>query len=254
MTTFMTWRGKLLSCGLNAKTIKGDKRKDYATAIMYLSPSDSVAGVNVCANAKRAKCETGCLFSAGRGQMNVVQNARIRKTEMWRDDRANFLSTLVRDIKNFVKWCDGKNVKPAVRLNGTSDIPFEIYSVNRDGVTYANIMEAFPGVTFYDYTKIAKRARKNLPANYSLTVSYSEANPAYQDEVLQTARASRVNLAVVFRDKESVRNAIASGWKGFNVIDGDETDLRFTDPRGCVVALYAKGRARKDGTGFVIDL
>lgn len=252
--TFMTWRGKLLSCGLNAKTVKGDKRMNYATAIMYLSPSDSVSGVNVCANAKRAKCETGCLFSAGRGQMNVVQNARIRKTEWWRDNRDTFLDALVRHIENFVKWCEKKNVKPAVRLNGTSDIPFELYSVTRNGVRHDNVMTAFPEVIFYDYTKIVKRARRKLPVNYHLTVSYSEANPSYRDEVLQTAREYDVNVAVVYRDKASVRNVVNHGWKGFDVIDGDETDLRFTDPRGCIVALYAKGRARRDDTGFVIDL
>ena len=40
-------------------------------------------------------------------------------------------------------------------------------------------------------------------------------------------------------------------WKGFEVVNGDETDLRFLDKKGVVVGLIEKGRAKKDETGFV---
>jgi hypothetical protein len=40
-------------------------------------------------------------------------------------------------------------------------------------------------------------------------------------------------------------------YQGLPVYNGDESDLRFTDPKGVVVGLYAKGKAKKDSTGFV---
>ena len=101
-------------------------------------------------------------------------------------------------------------------------------------------------IQFYDYTKILNR--KNLPSNYHLTVSYSEASDRYASQVLQVKQDSSTNIAVVFKDKAS----IPSTYKGYNVIDGDKDDLRFLDIPNSVVALYAKGQAKKDNSGFVI--
>ena len=99
-------------------------------------------------------------------------------------------------------------------------------------------------VQFYDYTKIAKR--KSLP-NYNLTWSYSEADPRYT-AMMPQARANGMNVAVVFRDKKFPKT-----FRGLPVISGDDDDLRFTDPKDHIIALYAKGPAKKDTSGFVID-
>ena len=115
------WKGKLISCGTNAKTIKGDG-SEYLTAIMYLAPWKIASSFNVCANAELAKCIEGCLFSAGRGQMQSVSSARIRKTLWFANDRVSFMQQLVDDIERFVAYCDKRGIKPCVRLNGTSDI------------------------------------------------------------------------------------------------------------------------------------
>jgi hypothetical protein len=53
-----------------------------------------------------------------------------------------------------------------------------------------------------------------------------------------------MNVTVVF-DK------IPTEYMGKPVFDADDTDLRFLDPKGAVLGLKAKGRARKDTTGFV---
>lgn len=74
----MSWKGNLLSCGTNAKTVKGDG-SEYLTAIMYLTPWKS-AGINACPMAEQAQCVEGCLNSAGRGQMSSVQLGRARKS------------------------------------------------------------------------------------------------------------------------------------------------------------------------------
>jgi hypothetical protein len=234
------WKGNLLSCGSNAKTVKGDG-SEYLTAIMYLTPWKS-AGINVCPMAEQAKCIDGCLNTAGRGQMSSVQVGRARKTQWFASDRAGFMAQLVADLESFVSYCSKRGIQPCVRLNGTSDIRWELIPVNG----FRNIMEAFPMVTFYDYTKIANR--RNVPENYHLTWSYSGANEAYAKQHA-IAKANGLNIAVVFRRKGD----IPTEFLGLPTIDGDRDDMRFLDPDGVVVALYAKGKAKQDNTGFVVN-
>lgn len=243
--------GSLIRSGNNAKTVKGDGI--YETAIMYLAPSD-ISGRNVCPMAKVAKCDVACLYSAGRGAFNSVQAARIAKAKRYHANRELFLAQLVEDLAGFVAYCRRKGVKPAVRLNGTSDIQWEIgHSVTRDGTEYASIFDAFPETTYYDYTKLVKRVYRKLPANYSLVLSYSNANPEYARSVVAAHNDTGCNVAVVFRDKETRARYMETGFDGATVIDGDRDDLRFNDPRGVVVGLYAKGKAKADQSGFVID-
>ena len=245
------WKGKLISCGTNAKTIKGDG-SEYLTAIMYLAPWKIASSFNVCANAEIAKCIEGCLFSAGRGQMQSVSSARIRKTLWFANDRVSFMQQLVDDIERFVKYCDKRGIKPCVRLNGTSDIRWETIPVARGEHTLGNIFLAFPQVQFYDYTKSFKRMcaflgkpftkdEQKFPSNYHLTFSRSENN----DKKCEMVLAMGGNVAVVFR------NQLPKTWKGYEVINGDENDLRFLDKKGVVVGLIEKGMAKKDETGFV---
>lgn len=230
---------KLLGVGNNAKTIKGDG-SEYLTAIMYLAPADKVDGVNLCPMAVLAGCKAGCLDSAGRGAFNNVQAARIRKTIFWRDYRELFLDQLRQDIKAFSKYCKKKGTQACVRLNGTSDIRWENY-IDMEG--------EFPEVQFYDYTKDANRLSRPLPSNYHLTLSYSEASDKYQSMIMGAMwKNRRHNMAVVFRHKDTMPKT----FKGFKVIDGDKDDLRFLDPKGVVVGLYAKGKAKQDASGFVI--
>lgn len=229
---------KYLAIGNNAKTIKSDKGGEYLTCILYLAPADTVRGINTCPMAVTAGCKNACLYTAGRGAFNNVQSARIRKTEAFRDNSVAFVDQLALDILEGLRKAKRLGVKLAVRLNGTSDIAWE-HQRGSDGLT---LMEKFPDVQFYDYTKLPGR---KVPSNYHLTVSYSAHNPAYAKK----ASATGHNLAVVFRDQQ-----LPSTYLGRVVIDGDKTDLRFLDKTGVVVGLYAKGKAKKDRSGFVIDV
>jgi hypothetical protein len=237
----------LLTIDGNAKVMKGDKF-GYWTAILHLAPADMAGtGVNLCP-ASTAGCRAGCLTTAGRGGMlskvtgtNTIQEARKRKSRQFVDDKESFVKSLMVEVGKFVTRAAGKGVVPCVRLNGTSDIVWERILV--DG---KSIMEHFPNVIFYDYSKMVRR---DLPANYSLTFSLAENNEVKACSAL----ASGMNVAVVFSTKK--RDALPStyvlGGKEFTVINGDETDLRFLDPKGVIVGLKAKGRARKDESGFV---
>lgn len=236
--------GNLIRAGGDAKTVKGNG--DYVTGILYLLPWKQ-GGSNLCPNAEVAGCVDGCLVSAGRGKMNSVQRGRARKTAWFNSDRAGFMAQLVTDLEKFVRYCAKRDVKPAQRLNGTSDIRFELIPVERNGQKFASIFEAFPEVQFYDYTKIANRRVDHIK-NYALTFSYSAANPAYLKQV-EIANNRGMNIAVVWRNKSD----IPARFMGRDVIDGDATDMRFLDPRGVIVALYAKGAAKQDKSGFVQD-
>lgn len=227
---------QLLTKG-NPKTLKGEKQ-GYLTFILHLSPAE-VAGVgNMCPKATPG-CKTSCLNLAGRGGMftpaqgtNAVQEARKRKTRWFVQDKAAFLAALKEDIRKGIQYAAKKDLIPVFRLNGTSDIAWEKHG----------IIQAFPGVQFYDYTKIL--GRKKLPDNYHLTFSQADGNDA------DVARAIKqgMNVASVFR------KVLPATHMGRPVFNGDDSDLRFLDPAGVVVGLKAKGKAKKDTTGFVIDI
>jgi len=167
-------RKKLLSVSADSKTVKG-RKAGYLTGILYLSPSTKAGGPNLCPFAKVAKCEAGCLDTAGRGVFNSTQSARIKKTRYFLTERAEFFRNLWLDIEALIRKAERDGLTPTVRLNGTSDIAWEREAFTLDGVDYANIFEAFPKIQFYDYTKDAKN-RHDLPANYDLTFSLSGAN------------------------------------------------------------------------------
>jgi hypothetical protein len=232
--------GNLIRAGGDAKTVKGND-DGYLTAIMYMTPFKSF-GANLCPMAETAGCIEGCLNTAGRGVMSSVQKGRARKTEWYVKDRAGFMAQLHKDLTRFQNYCDKRDIKPCVRLNGTSDIRWETILI--DG---QSIFNHFPAIQFYDYTKIANRKVDHI-SNYDLTFSYSEANPAYAKQV-NIALERGLNIAVVFRKKESIPKTFLN----LLTIDGDKNDMRFLDPKQTVVALYAKGKARKDTSGFVID-
>lgn len=236
---------KLLAIGTNAKTTKSDQAEaGYLTAIMYLAPDD-LAGKTVCPFAKVAGCSEACLNTAGRGGFTNVQRARIRKTQWFHEDREGFLAQLVRDIEAAVGKAARLGKRLAVRLNGTSDIQWERLPCWRDGHRHNNVMEAFPHVTFYDYTKIP--TRRHLPANYRLVYSYSEATEKARRLGREKLAEGSQNVAIVFR------HGLPEEFHGRPVIDGDKTDLRFLDPYGVVVGLKAKGQAKRDRSGFVVD-
>lgn len=228
---------KLLGVGTSYKTIKSEK-VGVLTGILYMAPYN-LSGKNVCPNAS-AGCAAACLNTSGRGAMHVVQAARLKKTQRFFADRQQFLWDLVNEIRALKRKAQARGMKAAVRLNGTSDLPYEKYKI---GDTGKNIMELFPDIQFYDYTKLETRITKGqLPANYHLTFSRAEDNDHKLDAVLEHTSA-----AVVFSGE------LPATWRGYPVIDGDEHDARFTDAGpGTVIGLLVKGQGKKDTTGFVV--
>jgi hypothetical protein len=224
----------------NAKILKGLKR-GFLTGGVHFAPH-TLSGHNVCPMASKG-CAAACLNTAGRGIYQKVQNVRIRKTNWFFSDRKGFLAQLVEDIKTLERKAFRNGLVPALRLNLTSDISFE--NIKLDGKT---LFEIFPHIPFYDYTKVPKRMisflRGEMPKNYHLTFSRSETNQT-QAELIASMGG---NVAAVFDSKE-----LPASYLGRPVINGDENDLRFLDPKGCIVGLSVKGwKGKKDKSGFVI--
>jgi hypothetical protein len=175
---------------------------------------------------------------------NVIQQARIRKTKMFFENRVEFMTTLVKDIELGIKQSKKMELVPVFRLNGTSDLSWEKYEVVRNGKLFRNIFTAFPEVQFYDYTKVLGRKVKEY-SNYQLTFSAADGN----DSDVLRAMNEGLNVAVVFGIKKTLPMPV--DYLSRPVFNGDESDLRFLDPKGVIVGLYAKGKAKKDTTGFV---
>ena len=229
---------KLLSVNSNPKIDKSNKVSEkYWSCIMHLRPIST----KICPYQDIAKCKDACLNTAGLGGVYPsIQKARQKKTDLFLNDRDEFMQQLVKDINTFIRACQRKDKRPAIRLNGTSDIQWEYIEI--DG--YENIFAMFPEVQFYDYTKIPTRKIDHIP-NYHLTWSYSEANDKYAKMFDKVPN----NKAVVFKNK-----ILPSMFKGLKVIDGDTHDMRFLDEPNSVVGLKAKGKARQDKSGFVINV
>jgi hypothetical protein len=221
----------------------------YNTYILHLAPAN-LSGYETCAK-RTLGCTEACLNLAGRGGMfkrgentNVIQQARIRKTKSFFENRVEFMATLVKDIELAIKQSKKMDLIPVFRLNGTSDLAWEKYEVVRNGQLFRNIFTAFPEVQFYDYTKILGRKTKEY-SNYQLTFSAADGN----DSDVLKAMNEGLNVAVVFGIKKTLPMPV--DYLNRPVFNGDESDLRFLDPKGVIVGLYAKGKAKKDTTGFV---
>lgn len=240
----------------NAKTIKGEKM-GYTTYIMYLAPfTQNSKGINLCSHASKG-CAKACLFSSGAARFNRVQQGKINKTEYFIHDRKSFLNQLYNEIKaiekkhEIIDGLEALNRKGevlryknfAIRLNGTSDIRFEKFKI-KDG---KNIFELFPNVQFYDYTKNPFRYNADLPSNLHLTFSRSETNDKESFELLKKGH----NVAMVFGVKNE--SELPKTYKGYKVINGDLSDLRFLDEQNVIIALKYKLMTGKGAKGVNKD-
>jgi len=218
----------------NAKTIKND----LETFILYLAPYN-LSGFNVCPFASKG-CISGCLNTAGMGIFSNVQLSRINKSKFWGFNREGFYIQLANELLKIHDKAVKKDIKIAIRLNGTSDIDHLDLLVRYSGINFLDPF--YNNLLFYDYTKNYNHIKKYLGTNYKLTFSRSEVNDLDSYRILKDGG----NVAVVFK------NELPQYWNGFEVINGDDTDLRYFDPSNVVIGLKAKGKAKKDLSGFVV--
>jgi hypothetical protein len=231
----------------NAKTTKGVDYGFY-TVILYLAPARESGVMNTCSHAS-VGCSSECIFFQGRGRFDPVVNARVKRTLDFAKNPKLFIENLAEDIQEAEVKANNLNLKLAVRLNGTSDLPFELLG----GYLKSNLFDRFSYLPFYDYTKNPSRAelfsQGKMPKNYDLTFSRSENNAEDCDRLIKLG----VNIATVFSTKK--KDTLPLSYNGRQVLDGDISDLRFMDKKGgFYLGLRAKGTASKDTSGFVIHV
>lgn len=227
----------LLSKGGNTKINKNE----ITTYNLSLAPyKQNAKGINLCPKASKG-CALACLFTAGRGKFTNVQQARINKTNYYLFDKQKFLNQLAKEINKIALKSTITGEKFALRLNTLSDVDF-VYLLKKycdldilNDSTYKNII-------VYDYTAIIGKVKKYLGTRYHLTLSRKEDNEQDVIEALEMGG----NVAIVFKE-------LPKTYKGYRVIDGDKTDLEMTKYKNVVLGLKAKGDAKKDTTGFVIQ-
>ena len=254
------------SFNLNYNTLLSDsnpktQKSTIKTYILHLSPSDSSGVINICKSA--FNCKKLCLHRSGNPKfLNSKIKSRINKTIAFDYSQNDFMNLLILSIiRNYRK---NNSLKTAFRMNGTSDILFEniqiyipvslsdfIYnkfSFNINSGYYSNIFEIFKhekNIIFYDYTK-EKREFKNLlnQYNYHLTFSFDGANNIVNIKRCIDAMQENVNIASCINIKKSqplpTRFYSEIFNKEFNIINGDNDDMRFLDPKNKLVLLRFK--------------
>ena len=254
---FIPNQNKLIAVNSSVKVAKGIKKK-YDTGIIYLSPYWSFDGSNNLCPSASPGCRSTCLVTSGQLKNPTPKQAQLDKTNYWLSNPNGFLSQAHKEIESLVNTHSKKGANNlTIRLNGTSDIPFEKKSYTYDGKRYSSLMDAFPNVQFYDYTKIYDRLG-NTPKNYHLTFSASEINTELWNKALKRG----FQVAMVFGSQPGktsrstglyIKNpqALPKVYQGYKVVDGDNTDLTFLQPNGVIIGLRMKGKAENDTTGFV---
>lgn len=233
---------KLLSDGsTNAKT----KKNSLKSFILYLSPyTQNSFGKNLCANATKG-CIDSCLFTAGMGSFSNVQKARIAKTDYLLSNKEAFLDQLAKELLYHYAKAKKAGERVAVRLNGTSDLDF--FTLLQK-YAQLDVTKLADHMAFYEYTKNINYIKRWEGApNITYTFSKSESNAS----LIPAAIAYGANVAAVFR--KELPETYNVGGTEIPVIDGDTSDIIMLYNKGKIIGLRAKGKAKKDYSGFVID-
>ena len=219
----------------NAKLAKS---VGYYNAGISLSPA-STSGHNVCSGSTK-QCRAACIAFTGRSEDSpMIQKVRINRTKLYATNKKEFWELLKPELYMVDRKAERLGVEVAFRPN--------IFSDQNWFKTLPILFTTFPHWNFYSYTKVKSKVRQymngELPDNYHVTYSWSERSNL--DEVKQYLD-SGVNVAVPFYDSGSLKGVIPKKWNGYKVINGDESDLRFLDPKGVVVGLKVKLPKKKD--------
>lgn len=240
-----------------------------ATYCLYLAPSD-LSGYNVCPNGRY--CRDFCLFTSGHNLMDIrkqiskgsdmeeaikeskISNSRIIKTKLFFENRPFFMRWLIDEIKIAKLTAEINGYDFSVRLNGTSDIKVTDFELNGEC-----ILDIFKEVQFYDYTKVYPYLGLTKKfSNYDVTYSFNGYNWTLCEQALKGGyRVSVVFEKVRAKKGKLVREQqiLPNTYKGYKVINGDASDIRYIEPTGVIVGLEFKqtAQASKNGLNFTPD-
>ena len=194
--------------------------------VLNFAPA-ALSGYNVCP-ASTPGCRAGCVGLAGRNGLPGTTGPRVVLTR-WAAEHADyFVALLIADLEAAIRRAARLGLPLYVRLNNYADqdwhgmLPW--------------LAEAYPAVTFYDYTKrrdVARRAATLANVDVTWSVSERDEGPgAIARAVAEVGRA----YVVIPADME-----VPPTVEGLPTVDGDASDLRPLDGVGVVVCGHAKG-------------
>jgi hypothetical protein len=227
-------------------SVKHQKSLKYGelTLSLYLAPA-KMSGYEVCPG-RTAECTRLCLNQSGKNmgvqkeRGDFINQSRITKTRLFFEERDFFMDWLISEIEAAKRKAVRMTHKLSIRLNNTSDISPEEFTRNGK-----NILEMYPEIQFYEYTKVPSRVKlmERYP-NYDVTFSYT----GYNWETCKQMLENDTRVAVVFKKVPEV-------WEGYKVIDGDEYDMRYKDDKKVIVGLKYKINRNKltPETKFVVQ-
>jgi hypothetical protein len=249
--TKMTGLSYLAGLNSSAKIVKGEK-KDYNTLVLYLAAAD-MSGFNVCPQATSG-CKQACLVESGRAKMltegqiiNQINWSRLKKTWLFFFNREFFMSWLNAEISaaKFLSASQNKNF--AVRLNGTSDLNINLFKTDSQ-----SLLDIHSDVQFYDYSKMQKQLdNANEHSNYDVTFSYANTNEHNNIATAMYALSIGQKIAVVF-DLASFGGQFPETFLGYDVANGDETDLTFLQEKQVLGLNLKKVSKNQSDNSFIV--
>jgi hypothetical protein len=223
---------------LLSKTIKTEKTEkefpDWINTLTYLYPNK-----NLCKFSDN--CFNTCLKTSGR--LPMAKKAMITRTKLLYQDNETFINNLELELRKAKKSANKKGKKLAYRFNGTSDRFTE--------VKYLLDMENQPFDKAYDYTKDFKRVLDYQGyKGYNLTFSYDGLN-GIEAKFLLKNKIANISVVMTTKREEELPKTYNLNGVDYPVLDGDKHDLRFTENKGYIIGLRAKGKAIKNNGTFV---
>lgn len=228
------------------------------TYSIYLAPAN-MSGYECCPKKYSLHCRDYCLNASGRNRGDILANgfegsrinrARIKKSRLFYENRELFMLLLIYELEKAKQYAESRNMGFSVRLNCTSDLSPTIFKIEGK-----NILELYPNVQIYDYSKIPNRVElcEKYP-NYHLTFSYDGYNWDTCVDMLNRG----INVAVVFES-----DVVPAMWRGYHVIPMSNSDLRYLDPKGEIGFIghlhyhrtsnqYNNGKYERPNTPFIV--
>jgi len=272
----------LLTINNNVKT-NPDLLKGYLQGTLYLAPQKNIINaphygidydtkainlskVNLCKHATTG-CSISCIYHQGifkhaLFQKNKVKQARLKRTLKFLTQRETFFAQIIKEIKALQRKSKRKNLIPIISLNGTSDILWEKEGFIYQEKEYKHLMELFPEVQFFDYTKYnIPKSRKKLPLNYHLTYSRAGTHRGKIIDDWETITSyldKNINVAIVCTYAIKTKLLDNSHYQDYGLIDGDLQNNRALDQnskgeKGNIILLEANKKTDINSSGFILQ-
>ncbi|RXJ97634.1 hypothetical protein CRU98_12935 [Arcobacter sp. CECT 8986] len=225
----------LLSKKINDNTITATlylaAQKNIMHAPMYGIEYDNkkinLSKVNLCKKSTNG-CVAACIYHNGLFQnshfsKNKIKQARIKRTFKFLLQKNEFFEKLIKEIKSLKRKAKKENLRLLIQLNKTSDILWEKEEFEYKEESYKNIMEFFPDVEFFDYTKYdILKNRKKLPQNYTLIYSRAGMNKGKLIDSWEDLKAYlNKNISIALVCSYDIKNELLNNetYDDYNIYD-----------------------------------